>query len=155
MNSIQRQLTRKLVQVIAVLMSLGLIAIYIVIWQVLGTSRDTALHTQALAVSALTESESGQVQFDFSDDFLDDFGAEHVRSYFEIRGATGKLLTHSRSLQGALLPFRTGGTPEQPVFWDFTLPNGNPARAAAFAFSPKAADNTPVTAKVPSVRLVT
>lgn len=154
MKSIRRQLTRELVLVLALLLGVGLVAIYVAIWQMLVASFDATLHAQALAVSALTESEAGRVQFDFSNDFLHEFGAEHPRSYFELRDSAGGDLKGSPSLRGNHLPFRTEGTPDRPIYWNLILPNGRKARAVSFSFSPKPADDRSGSATAPLVRLV-
>jgi two-component system sensor histidine kinase QseC len=154
MNSIRRQLTRRMVLVLAILLGVGLTAISVVIWQALGRSFDAALRTRALAVAALTEVETGRVQFDFSPDFLRGFGAEHPRSYFEIRDAAGTVLARSPSLRGSRLAFPSGGTPGRPLFRNLHLPNGRPARAAGFSFIPVPSDNSAATLSGPTVRLV-
>jgi two-component system sensor histidine kinase QseC len=154
MNSFRRQLTRELVLVLALLLGVCLVAIYAAIWQVLVHSFDATLQTQALAVSALTEVESGQVQFDFSSDFLHGIGVQHPRIYFELRDGVGIVLAGSSSLRGGHLPPCAGGTPERPKFWNLTLPNGRLARAVSFDFTPKPVDNKSAAPGAPSVGLV-
>jgi two-component system sensor histidine kinase QseC len=154
MNSIRRQLTRRLLLMLAALLSVGLAVIYFAIWQAVERSFDAAVQARALAVSALTEWEGGKVQFDFSPDFLRGFGAAHPRSYFELWSAAGEVLARSPSLAGASLPFQTGGTPDRPRIWNAALPNGRPARIAGFTFVPAPADTAANAAAGPPVRLV-
>lgn len=137
MKSIRQQLTRELIGVLAGLLGLGLAALAIAVWLALTSSFDATLRARAISVSALTELEHGQVQFDFSEDFLREFGGTHPRGYFEIWDTTGRSLIRSPSLHEADLPHGDPGTPVRPKFLNLRLPNGRPARALSFLFQPK------------------
>jgi len=154
MNSIRRQLTRNLLLTLAALLYAGLIAIGATVWWVLADSFDAALWARALAVGALTEVEGGKVVFDFSDDFLRDYGGKKPRNYFEVWDDSGAVLTRSPSLGNADFASHGPGTPERPAFWNLTLPNGRPGRAIAFALAPTVTDAKPVPAAARQVRLV-
>lgn len=154
MNSIRSQLTRHLVLSLAVLLGVGLAAIYATIRHALVGSFDETLRSEAFAVSALTEAEAGRVQFDFSADFLHSYSAVNPRNYFELWDGAGTSLARSPSLRGADLPLRTDGMPDRPVYWNFKLPDGHAARALAFTFVPDPADNAPARFPVSPVYLI-
>jgi signal transduction histidine kinase len=136
MISIRRQLTRDLVMILAVLFGAGLLAIYMAVYYQLKSSFDTSLGARATAVSALTEFEAGKVQFDFSEDFLASYSANHPRNFFEIWDEQGTSLRRSLSLREAHLVPHEAGTAKKPEYVNLTLPNGRPGRAVAFAFVP-------------------
>lgn len=154
MKSIRTQLTRRLVLVLAAVLGAGMIIIYVTLREALVQSFDAVLRTRALAVSALTESEDGRVQFDFSNDFLVGFRADHPGSYFELWDAAGMALCRSPSLRDKDLPLRNDGVPDRPSYWNIKLPSGRPGRAVAFSFSPGQADETLAQRPAPKVSLV-
>ena len=154
MNSIRRQLTRDLLLALAAVLGAGLMAIGVSVHWVMSDSFDAALRARATTVAALTEVEGGQVAFDFSDDFLQDYRVEGARNYFELWDATGALLKRSPSLRTADLTRRDGGTAERPRLWNATLPNGRPGRVAAFYFRPTHVDMVPVPESAATLRIV-
>lgn len=154
MNSIRTELTRRLLLVLAMLLGVGMVAIYAFIRGMLIESFDTALHSRALVVSALTESEGGKVQFDFSDDFLHDYRSGHPGSYFELWDAAGVVICRSPSLRELDLPWPEEGFPDRPSYWNLRLPSGRAGRAVAFSFSPAPADGADSRRVPPQTRLV-
>ncbi len=154
MNSLRRQLTRRLGLTLALLLGAGLTAIHLAVRSALVEAFDTSLRAQAFAVSALTEQEDGKVRFDFSADFLRGFGREHARNFFEIWTAAGAPLMRSPSLGEADLPGRADGPAQKPKAWNFALPNGHAGRAVGFAFRPKPADEERLTPRGAVVTLV-
>mgnify|MGYP001602185362 FL=1 len=135
MRSIRHQLTRQLIASLIGLLGLGLTGVYLAVRHELIEAVDATLRARALAVTALTEIEQGQVQFDFSPDFLASYPAERSRRYFEVRDARGVALARSPSLGKPGLLWQAGGTAQQPKYYDVTLPNGRPGRAAALIFT--------------------
>ncbi|MDQ3624423.1 MAG: sensor histidine kinase N-terminal domain-containing protein [Verrucomicrobiota bacterium] len=112
--------------------ALGGIAVYLCAGAALQAQFDAALRAKAQALTTLTEEDPSGVEIDSS--------AEHMRSfeaggsdYFELRLAEGKVVERSRSLGDRHLPFRHGAL-EEPVFWNLTLPDGQPGRAAGVQF---------------------
>ncbi len=140
MNSLRRQLTRRLVFTLALLVGAGLMAIHFGIRTALVDAFDASLRAQALAVNALTEWEEEEVRFDFSDDFLRGYGGEHPRNYFELWSAAGTPIRRSPSLGGTDLARQAVNLKENPKLWNLTLPNGQAGRAFEFAFVPQPTD---------------
>lgn len=136
MNSLRRQLTRRLLAVFALLLGVALLALYSVIWLELTRAFDSALESRALGVSALVEQEGGGLQMDFSEKLMRSFAADGSRYYFEIRNRSGALVARSPSLQGRELGLPRAPATERPVFWNLSLPNGRPGRAVIFTFQP-------------------
>ena len=140
MNSLRRQLTRKLLAAFASLLGVALLALYAVMWLELTRAFDAALESRALGVSALVEQEGGRVQVDFSDKLMRSFAAGRTRYYFEVRDRAGALIALSPSLRGNELARPPVLAAERPAYWNFTLPNGRPGRAVTFTLQLKPAD---------------
>ncbi|QYM79654.1 sensor histidine kinase N-terminal domain-containing protein [Horticoccus luteus] len=134
MKSIRRQLTRQLVLSFAALVGVGMIGVYVAGRHVLMKSLETNLRVSAVSVAALAEIENGTVQFDFSPDFLATYRWRPARNYFQVTDERARTLARSPSLAAADLPWREGGTPARPVYFDVRLPNGRAGRAAAVRF---------------------
>jgi signal transduction histidine kinase len=136
-NSIRRQLTRRLLGTTLGLMGLGLAALLAAAGYAGLRQFDLALRTKALAISTLTTvALDGEVHVQFTDRFLRDFDDKNPRDFFEVRGRDGAVIARSESLGSAHLPARVG-TFDQPKFWFLTLPNGEPGRAMGFVYKPK------------------
>ncbi len=152
MISLRRRLTRDLLLALAVLLGAGLIALGVTVRRAVVDAFDATLRAHAQSVSALTEVEDGKVNFDFSPDFLRDYGGRHPGFYFELWDATG-VLARSPSLDGHDLPSWTEGTPTHPRLEDLVLPNGRHGRAIGFRFAPQVTEG-PAPEPVLAVRLV-
>ena len=138
MNSIRRELTRRLLRTTLGLLGLGLVALLAAASYAVVHQFDLALRTKALAISTVTTvSEDGTVRVQFTDRFLHDFDEDQPSDFFQIWRSDGATLARSESLGQAELPQRVGKF-EKPVFSLFTLPNGRPARALGYRFRPKA-----------------
>ena len=154
MNSLRRQLTRALLTTLSALLGAALVAIYAVVWRELVDAFDVALQAKADAVGALVEHRDGRVEFDFSEDFLRSYGGPRPRNYFELWDAAGARLTRSPSLRDADLSRRRAEKPGRPVFWNITAPNGRPARAIGFTFTPETPGARQPAKNTPPVQLV-
>jgi len=136
MNSIRRQLTRRLLGTTFGLLALGLAGLLAVACYAVVHQFDVALRTKALAVSTVAVVSADTVGVDFSDRFLQGFGDEKPRDYFQIWLADGTALARSESLGTADLPRRLGRL-DKPRYFLCPLPNGRSGRAVGFVFKPK------------------
>lgn len=151
MNSIRRQLTRRLLVTVLGLLGLALAALLAAAGYAVVHQFDLALRAKALVISTVTTAASdGAVRVAFTDRFLHDFDDKQPHDFFQLRRADGTTVARSESLGAADLPARPGGTPDRPRFWFCSLPDGEPGRALGFVFRPKVA--TGVTA--PELTLV-
>ncbi|OAM88213.1 sensor histidine kinase N-terminal domain-containing protein [Termitidicoccus mucosus] len=136
--SIRRQLARRLLAVVLVLLGAGLSAIYLASRRTALAEFDATLDAKAQAVSSVTvQEEDGDVRVDLSDRFFQGFEDHVMTDFFELRDASGKILARSESLyhpDGLLAPVGCGGV--TPMRWDLTLPTGHAGRAVRFDFLP-------------------
>ena len=102
---------------------------------------DRSLEAKARALVALTEQDGGQIEFDFRNDLMPEFGDAPNPEYFELRLADGSLSrrspsfdlsaeTRGRSLVKSLHPATT------PSFRDLRLPDGRRGRQVQIDFVP-------------------
>lgn len=138
MRSIRRQLTRKLLRAVLLILLGGLAALYFGAREAATDQFDRTIHAKALAISTLTFQTPEGFRFEFSDRFLRGFEHRKPRDYFQLWTADGREIARSESLgNGQDLPRRTG-TIEHPAEWNLKLPSGRPGRAIGYAFRPKA-----------------
>jgi len=150
MNSIRRQLTRRLLRTILGLLGVGIAALVAAAGYAELHQFDLALRTKALAISTVTSvAADGAVKVPFTDRFLRDFDHRSPKDFFEMRRADGTTVARSESLGEGHLAAR-GGEAEKPRYWLLTLPTGEPGRAVGFTFRPKATAG----AEVPALTLV-
>jgi len=135
MNSLRRQLTRRLIVWLALLLGVGLFTVHFAVSRMLVRAFDANLRTRALAIAALSEVNGGRVQFDFSADFLGPYRRAHPRAWFELWSDSGQALARSPLVGTADLPWTAGGTAERPRIIDHESPDGTPARMASLAFT--------------------
>jgi two-component system sensor histidine kinase QseC len=154
MNTIRRQLTRKLLLGAAVLVGAGSCAVYLWARAALQNQFDAALRAKAQAITSLTEQKNGRVEVDFSDEYMRGFEMRGGPDFFELWHADGNVVERSHSLRDGHLPQRHG-TLAAPVFWNLALADGQPGRAIGMSFRPQGgAKSSPVEATlvVASVR---
>ena len=138
MKTIRRQLTRKLLLTVGLLLGAGCLTVYVCARAALQGEFDAGLRAKAQALATLTEQKGSRLEMDFSDEHMPAFekgGAD----FFELWDAEGRTVERSRSLRDGHLPFRHG-TLEKPVFWNLKLPEEQGCRAVGFKFRPQHAD---------------
>ena len=136
MRSIQGRLTVYIVVGTAVLLAAAGIAIDRVLSEQLALEFDRNLLAKAMTLASLTDQEPGLVEFDFSEEFMPEFGESERREYFELWLDDGSLLARSSSLGEAGLR-RVGPAAEDPVFADWSLPDGRAGRLVQVTFVPR------------------
>lgn len=153
MKTIRRQLTRKLLLTVGLLIGAGGFGVYFCARTALLAQFDNALRAKAQAITTLTEQKGRRLEIEFSDEHMRGFEAGG-RDFFELWQADGKPVERSRSLRDAHLPLRHG-TLEAPLSWNFTLPNGQRSRAVGLKFRPQNADDqTPDAAPAEGILVV-
>jgi len=141
--SIHRKLTRSL---LATLIGLLLAGGGVAIWTTrafLIAEFDSALGVKARSLAALVEYEQGRFEFEFEDHFMPEFDLASGADYFEIRLGSGEPLFRSKSLRGGDLP-RTIAPEGEELIYDLGLPFERRGRALAYAFQPRASEDTVV-----------
>jgi two-component system sensor histidine kinase QseC len=138
MNTIRRQLTRKLLVSIGLILVAGGFGVYLCARAALVAQLDAALRARAQAITTLTEQQGGRLEIEFSDEHMRGFEAGGP-DYFELWQSTDQPVERSRSLGDAHLPLRHG-TLEAPLAWNLVLPNGQPGRAVGLKFNPQRSD---------------
>ncbi|MBI4324512.1 MAG: sensor histidine kinase N-terminal domain-containing protein [Chloroflexi bacterium] len=141
MTTIRQQLTRKLQLTVGLLLGAGGLGVYLCARTALLAQFDAALRAKAQAITTLTERKGSLLEIEFSDEHMRGFEAGG-RDFFELWQAGEKPVERSRSLRDAHLPLRHG-TPEAPLTWNLTLPNGRPGRAVGLKFRPQDSDDQP------------
>jgi methyl-accepting chemotaxis protein len=140
-STIRRQLTRRLLLGISLLLIVGSVAVYMTTRSALTRQFDDTLRTKATALSSIVEQDSGGIMVDSSDPILREFDTNSRTAFFQIWGADGSVVEASPSLHGANLPLRYGKF-ERPKCWNLKLATGLTARAAGLRFQPHPADET-------------
>lgn len=136
MRSIRQQLTRKLLLAVSLLILLAGWGVYASVHEALHKSFDAALRAKALAIVTATKQSDAHVHVDFTDHFMREFDDRVATDFFEMWLADGTVVKHSESGQGTDLPQKFG-TPENPKYWNLTLPSGARGRAAGVRFTPQ------------------
>jgi signal transduction histidine kinase len=136
MNSIRRQLTRRLLRTTLALLGLGLVALLAAAGYAVVHEFDLALRTKALAVSTVTVVTPAGVQVQFTDRFLHGFDDDKPRDFFQVWQRDGTTLARSESLGKADLR-QAFGKFDKPKYTLCTLPNGRPGRMIGYVFRPR------------------
>jgi hypothetical protein len=152
MNTIRRQLTRKLLLTVGLLLGAGGFTVYFCARAALQAEFDAALRTKAQALASLTGQKGSGPELDFSDEHMRGFEEEGT-DFFELWDAEGRTVERSHSLRDGLLP-RRHGTLAKPVFWNLTLPEGQRCRAVGFEFRPQDSEDEPAKDSIPNAVLV-
>ena len=143
MSSIQRRLTIGLALVCTVLWIGGGLAVFLLLRAGLVGEFDRTSQVTAQRLASFTEFIQGQNGFDSSGELLPAFERSDRPDYFQVWRSDGSTLARSPSLADAINLPADAGTPAVPRFWNLTLPNGRPGRAAGIRFLPHEDDETP------------
>ena len=98
------------------------------------------LEHKAWTLATLTDQKYGNVEFDFADEMMPEFGDIENPEFFQLWLGNGEMLERSHSLLENDLPFLNvilGDT----VFQDVELPDGQPGRLVAIHFTPQLDDD--------------
>jgi len=152
MKTIRRQLTRKLLLTVGLLLGAGGFTVYVCARVALQGGFDAALRAKAQALATLTRQNDSGPEMDFSDEHMRGF-EEGGADFFELWDAASRTAERSRSLRDGHLPCRHG-TLEKPVFWNLTLPEGRRCRAVGFEFRPQNSEDEPANGSFPEAILV-
>ena len=138
MNSIRRQLTRRLLRTTLALLAFGLVALLVAAGYAILHQFDLALRTKALAISTVTVVTPTGVQVQFTDRFLHDFDDEKPQDFFQVWRRDGTTVARSESLGKGDLRQEFGNF-EKPKYIFCKLPNGRPGRMIGYVFRPRVA----------------
>ncbi len=125
MNSIQRQLTFRLVALSCLLWSAGSLAVYFAVRAGLVAEFDRTLTAKAQSLAALTSQKDGEVEFDFNPT------VQHsvLRDAFRLWFPDGTTYDYTPGTEKIDLPKRVGT-------FDFRVPSGATGRAVGIRFTP-------------------
>jgi two-component system sensor histidine kinase QseC len=132
----QRRLTLYIILGTAVLLLGAGITIDYLLRSQLEQEFDRNLLSKAMTLVALTEQDNGEVEFDFSYEFMPEFEAPEKPEYFELWLADGTLVERSHSLGDQHLPRTKQGLAE-PRFAELILPDGQSGRVVQYTFRPR------------------
>ncbi len=142
MKTIREQLTRKLLLGFALLLCLGGAGTYYFTRQALLRQFDNALRAKANGVAAATELHGKRIDFEFSEQSLNEFENGVPVEFFQLRRADGTSLRRSKSLGEADL-LAASGAPLHAGIADLNLPSGFHGRAVSYSFQPRASREMP------------
>lgn len=137
--SIRGRLTRAILAIFFVVVTVGVGAIYALVRQALVRQFDVALLTKAQAISALVRWDGTIEESHFSDRIMRDFDEDSGDDCFELWRSDGTVATRSKSLGQADLP-RLPEIGAKPGFRHISLPDGRLATEVNFVFSPRPRD---------------
>lgn len=100
---------------------------------------NAGLLAKAMTLVTLTTQDSGQVTFDFADEFMPEFEAPDDPSYFQLWREHGEFIERSHSLKKGELP-KLAATIDHPHYQDIQLPDGKAGRLVAVLFVPHTED---------------
>lgn len=140
MSTIRQRLTRRLLLAVGLLLGLGGLTVWLCARAALLAQFDAALRAKAQAIATLTEQKAGRIELDFAHETMRGFEARTGPDFFQLWRADGAPVARSRSLGPAKLP-RRAGPANTPVFWNLTLPTGQPGRAVGLRFQPAGRDS--------------
>ena len=150
MSTIRQRLTWRLLLGWTLLLAAGLGIAYLTTRAALQRQFDERLRAQAMALSTLTEQDSGRIELEFTDQFMREFDTNVSTAFFQIWRGDGTVLERSKSLREASLPRRYGSL-HAPEFWNLELAVGpgptahrRPilARAVGVKFQPQTGSHT-------------
>jgi signal transduction histidine kinase len=129
-KSIRSFLLKRLLGGAALVLVLAGAVVCVVVTRSLEGQFDENLSDRIQALSSLCFQTASEVQFEFSDQLMPEYGRDARPDYFELRYEDGRLLEGSDSLHGAALSVPAGLSAE-PARWSAPLPDGRPGRFAA------------------------
>ncbi len=138
MKSIQGRLTVYIVAGTALLLVAAGIAVDRVLSEQLESEFDRNLLAKAMTLVSLTDQERGVVEFDFSEEFMPEFGEDAERQeYFELWLDDGSTLARSGSLGENAGLTRSPSANASPVFAHVELPDGRAGKSVQILFVPR------------------
>jgi two-component system sensor histidine kinase QseC len=140
MSTIRQRLTWRLLLGWTLLLVTGLGITYWSTRAALTRQFDDGLLAKAMALTTLTEQNSGRIEIEFADEFMREFDTEVSTAFFQVWRTDGSEVERSKSLHGASLPLHYG-TLQAPLFWSLDLPAGLAGRAVGLKFQPHTADD--------------
>lgn len=105
---------------------------------------DVAVLAQARAVAGLATRDGKRLRIVYDAQLLPEYSRLEKPDVFCFRDRHGVVILRSPALIGGDLP-QGLGTPQNPMLVDIRLPDGRPARAATFSFTPRPADEDTLT----------
>lgn len=102
---------------------------------------NASLLAKAMTLVTLTTQNSGQVTFDFADEFMPEFESPDDPSYFQLWLEKGEFIERSHSLKNDELP-KVTTTIDHPHYQDILLPNGKAGRLVVVLFVPHMEDDS-------------
>lgn len=136
MTSIRRRLTIGMFAWLFFILGLGGAGLYGWTRAVLLSEFDSGLQARSRAMAMLVKQDRGQLEMDFSDDFMPAFERKDRPEYFQVRFEDGRTFERSISLGDTDLPQRFGAL-DSPEFWNLVLPDGRAGRAIGVRFAPQ------------------
>jgi signal transduction histidine kinase len=141
MRSLRTRLFVYLIGGAALVLLVAGLALRAIVVNALQREFDAALLAKARALVALTEQEGGQIEFEFDEEHMPEFGAGASPEYFELWLADGSLIRRSPSFDGsdtthAARLARRPDAQATPSFWDVRLPDGRRGRQIQVDFVP-------------------
>jgi signal transduction histidine kinase len=137
MHSLRRQLMTGLLGGFAALLAGGGTVVYLGVRDSLESRFDAALLLEALTIIGAIEQKDREVDIDFSDRFVREFGVQQApKDFFQVFDQHGVSQGRSHSLDDESLPYRYGSLKE-PLFWDLALDDGTPVGAIGIRFTPR------------------
>ena len=130
MRSIRSYLLSRLVGGTALVLALAGCALFLVVTRALEAEFDSNLTDRVQGFASILFQTEDQVEFEFSEQIMPDYGPGDRPAYFELRFADGRLLEGSDSLDGRPFPLAVEPSRE-PQHWSAPLPDGRPGRFVA------------------------
>ncbi len=138
----ERRLTIALALVCCVLWSAGGLALYWLLRADLVGEFDRTSQVTVERLATFAEYSLGRIAFDSSGELLPAFERADRPDYFQVWLPDGSTLARSPSLAEGALPADAGSS-KAPRFWNVTLPDGRPGRAAGIRFVPHEDEDAP------------
>lgn len=138
MASIQSRLTLYIVVGTAILLVTAGVVVDRLLRNQLERDFDRNLLDKAMLLVSLTDRDARIIEFDFSDEFMPEFGDEdgEEAEYFEFRLPDGTPFARSESLEDDVL-MNTTSPGDEPRFEDVELPDGRDGRMVVLSFAPQ------------------
>ena len=141
--------TRLLVGIVGGMMMMLLVfslIIYTLIRRALVNQFDASLLSTARMLAASVEQDNDEIELEFKIQQMPEFQKAERPTYYQLWRQDGTVVVRSPSLStDDLLRFESPLAPERfvrgPVFQEFKIRTGQPARAVGFKFNPRIADN--------------